>query len=129
TYFDLYMVAIDNNGNAYTTDEVRITAFGNVDLISPYAMVANSTTISILPNPTDGQTTIGLSSMDAQIEDASNEWDLEVYDQSQQLKVNKAKIRGKSTTLNTSGWKEGVYVVRANYNGQLLTEKMVVGKH
>ncbi|HKJ40730.1 MAG TPA: S8 family serine peptidase [Sunxiuqinia sp.] len=128
TYFDLYMVAIDNNGNAYTTNEVRITAFGNVDLILPYAMVANSTTISILPNPTDGQTTIELSSTDAQVDDASNEWDLEVYDQSQQLKAKKTKIRGKSTTLNTSGWKEGVYVVRANYSGQLLTQKLVVGK-
>ena len=98
-------------------------------MISPYAMITHSTTISILPNPTDGQTTIELSSADAQIEDASNEWDLEVYDQSQQLKAKKAKIRGKSTTLNTSGWKGGVYVVRANYNGQLLTEKLVVGKH
>jgi hypothetical protein len=36
------------------------------------------------------------------------------------------KIGGKHTTLNTSGWKEGVYIVRANYNGEVLTEKLAV---
>ncbi|HKJ40946.1 MAG TPA: T9SS type A sorting domain-containing protein [Sunxiuqinia sp.] len=130
TYFNLYMVAIDNNGNTYTTSEKQITAYGNVDLIafSPYAMAANSTILNILPNPTNGQTTIELSSEDVQVENVSNEWDLEVYDQGQQLKAKKTKIKGKSTTLNTSGWKEGVYVVRAEYNGQILTEKLVVKK-
>ena len=128
TYYDLYLVAIDDHGNTYTTAEKQITAYGNVDLVSysPYAVITNSTSLNILPNPTDGQTTIELSSNETQGQSDLSEWNLEVYDQAQQLKVKKTKIRGKSTTINTSGWKEGVYILHANYKGQIVTEKLVV---
>ena len=55
-----------------------------------------------------------------------DDWDLEVYDQSQQLKAKKSKLKGKEYKLNTSGWRDGVYVVRANYKGEVLTGKLVV---
>jgi hypothetical protein len=35
-------------------------------------------------------------------------------------------LRGRTATLNTSGWKEGIYAVRAVYNDQILTEKLIV---
>jgi hypothetical protein len=40
----------------------------------------------------------------------------------------KTKLKDRAYTLNTSSWKDGVYIVRANYNGELLTEKLVVKK-
>jgi hypothetical protein len=32
----------------------------------------------------------------------------------------------KGTTLNTSGWKEGAYIVRALYKNEVITGKLVV---
>jgi hypothetical protein len=82
-----------------------------------------ATRIALSPNPSTQETTISIDTKSAEV---VPEWDLEVYDQGQQLKARKMKIGGKHTTLNTSGWKEGVYIVRANYNGEVLTEKLVV---
>ena len=58
--------------------------------------------------------------------DANLEWNLEVYDQGQQLKAMKTKLKGKEFKLNTSGWKKGVYIVRAKVNGQTITDKLIV---
>jgi hypothetical protein len=85
--------------------------------------------MSISPNPSTFETTISIESTSvetASLDAATEEWDLEVYDQSQTLKAKKTKLKGKETDLNTSNWKEGVYVVRAKYKGEVLTEKLVV---
>ncbi|WP_423126505.1 T9SS type A sorting domain-containing protein [Gaoshiqia sp. Z1-71] len=80
----------------------------------------------ISPNPSTGETTISIESASAESPDINTGWDLEVYDQSQQLKVKKTKLKGPAYTLNTMGWKEGIYIVRVNYNGELLTGKLAV---
>ena len=82
----------------------------------------------ITPNPSTGETTVTIESSSAKSLEMNAEWDLEVYNQGQQLKAKKSKIKGKTTTLNTSSWQEGVYVVRANYKGEVATEKLVVKK-
>lgn len=84
--------------------------------------------LSLSPNPSTLETTISIepASTKTKNTEALPEWDLEVYNQGQQLKARTQKIKGRQTVLNTSGWKEGVYIVRAKVNGEVLTEKLVV---
>ncbi len=93
-----------------------------------YVRNCYSYTLSLSPNPSTVETTISLETIatDAKSTEALQEWDLEVYNQGQQLKARKQKINGSQATLNTSGWKEGVYIIRAKVNGEVLTEKLVV---
>lgn len=84
--------------------------------------------LTLSPNPSTAETTVSIESTLEESLDAYKEWNLEVYDQGQQLKTREAKLKGNEIKLNTSGWKEGIYIVRASYNGEVLTEKLVIGK-
>lgn len=96
----------------------------------------SSYSMSFSPNPSTGETTLTLElvSTDSELEsnaiepafENNEEWDLEVYDAMQNLKHKKTKLKGKSTTINTQSWKEGVYMVRAKYKDQIITGKLVV---
>ncbi len=99
--------------------------------------VYDSRSLSVSPNPSSGETTISIeSSGEEALKSASTEdtfdqnaeWDLEVYDSMQNLKLKKQKLKGQSTTINTQSWKEGVYMVRVNYKEEILTGKLVVKK-
>ena len=92
------------------------------------------------PNPTSGETTLSIESGPAQENnelksatisssfDENTEWDLEIYDPSQKLKQQKSSVKGNCTTLQTHGWKDGVYVVRVNYKNKILSAKLVVNQ-
>lgn len=93
--------------------------------------------LTMSPNPSFGETTVSvvpelatestLKSTSAEaIFDENTEWELEVYSQSQLLKEKKTSLRGNNTTIQTSGWKEGVYIVRVKYKDELLEGKLVV---
>jgi len=82
--------------------------------------------LMLSPNPSTAETTVSIGSTSGESIDANVEWNFEVYDQGFQLKARQTKIIGKEFKLNTSGWREGVYIVRANYKGKFLTEKLVV---
>uniref|UniRef100_UPI003217C907 M4 family metallopeptidase n=1 Tax=uncultured Draconibacterium sp. TaxID=1573823 RepID=UPI003217C907 len=95
--------------------------------------------LTFSPNPTVGETTISIeqgSANDTSLKSASTEttfnenaeWDLEVYDSMQSLKLKKQKQKGKSITINTQSWKEGVYMVRVKYKDDIITGKLVVKK-
>lgn len=100
--------------------------------------------LSVTPNPSNGQTVVSIESAQetsveelsgtaksiskASVVDEAIPWNLEVYNQNQLLKDTKEIQMGRSTTINTSGWPEGIYIVRVNYNGDLLTGKLIV-KH
>jgi hypothetical protein len=53
---------------------------------------------------------------------------LEVYDSFQSLKLKNTKLKGKEYKIQTSGWKEGVYIVRVKYENEILQGKLVVKK-
>ena len=53
-------------------------------------------------------------------------WTLEVYGALTGEKVYKQDVSGDSLTIDTSGWKPGIYIVKAIVDGQLLSEKVVV---
>ena len=95
--------------------------------------------LTFSPNPTVGETTISIeqgSANDTSLKSASAEttfdenaeWDLEVYDSMLSLKLKEQKLKGKSITINTQSWKEGIYMVRVKYKDDIITGKLVVKK-
>ncbi|MDX9883159.1 MAG: family 16 glycosylhydrolase [Prolixibacteraceae bacterium] len=82
--------------------------------------------LSLSPNPSSGETTMELKSKKKDKPDKEVEWDLEVFDQVQSLKAKKDKIRSNTYKLNTSGWREGIYIIRAKVKNKILTEKLMV---
>ncbi len=107
----------------------RVTSCGVQKTTSRDVEVIMCDFLLLTPNPSTSETIVSIESTSSKEErtfDETAEWDLEVYDQSQMLKEKKTRLKGREYTLNTSGWKEGVYIVRANYKGKVLTEKLVV---
>jgi hypothetical protein len=94
TYYDLSLTVIDAIGN-YTTGEQQITAYGDVDLISltqdkaAQILQTNGIALYAYPNPSTNETTLSVTSSSDINMDINTEWDLEIYDQSQQLKMKK----------------------------------------
>ena len=95
------------------------------------------TTMSFTPNPSINDTTLSIESTSETLKSASGiekgfddntEWELEIYNPDQSLKEKKTKLKGNSTTIQTSGWMEGVYSVRVKYKDKILTGKLIVKK-
>lgn len=87
-----------------------------------------SYSMALTPNPSTSETSIVLSADGEKVVNENTSWDLEVYDQQQGLKEKKTKIKGKQANINTSGWKEGIYIVRTIIDGNVISDKLVV-KH
>ncbi len=110
-----YMFSITGAGACYSKTLVFFAYSGYSLLISP--------------NPTNGETSVTIEQASAESSfDYNAEWDIEVYDNLQNQKFKVDKIKGKSTTIQTNGWKEGVYIVRVKYKDEILTGKLVVKK-
>ena len=91
--------------------------------------VYDSYRLLISPNPTSGETTLTVESASKEkVTEEIPEWEYEIYTQNQLLKDKKTNLKGNSATFNTSGWMEGVYIVRVKYKDEILTEKLVVKK-
>ena len=80
------------------------------------------------PNPSSSQTTLSIVSTSTEKVDEAVEWELEVFDATQNLKEKKVKIKGTEIEINTGNWKDGVYLIRVNYNNEILQGKLVVKK-
>lgn len=120
-------IAFYNSGNY----QLVVRAYNNQCGWGDYAVagitVYDSQYLSFSPNPTTGETTLSLenTSKEATFDEASV-WEMEIYDPLQNLKEKKTNLKGKEHKLNTSEWKEGVYVVRVKYNDKVLSGKLVV---
>jgi len=90
--------------------------------------VYNPYRLAVSPNPSTAETTLSLVSDTNEAVQLTTDWDLDVYDSFQGLKEKKTKLKTNETKINTSGWKEGVYIIRATIGDKVLTEKMLV-KH
>ena len=83
--------------------------------------------LTITPNPATGETTLSIESeSEEKTIDETVEWDLEIYNNTQMLTAKKTKLKGNEYRFNTSGWKDGVYMLRVNYKNEILTGKLVV---
>lgn len=54
------------------------------------------------------------------------EWVLELYDTTSAKPRISWIITGNTANFNTTGWPQGLYVIRAIVNGETLTEKMYI---
>ncbi len=117
-------------GNFYVTvantcPGVSPTGGGTVNVVSGGG---GQMKIILSPNPSTDETLLSIESNNDEPIDLNAEWKLEVYDNAQTLKEKKTNLKGNSATLQTAGWKEGVYVVRVKYMDEILTGKLVVKK-
>jgi hypothetical protein len=123
-----YITAGDNEGNGY----IYVDAYNNCGSSGDrvyYEIECFMMRILLTPNPTTSETTLSIESDSEEILfDETTEWDLEIYDQTQSLKEKKTIRQGKSTKIQTAGWKEGVYAVRVKYKDEILLGKLVVKK-
>ncbi|MBR6945207.1 MAG: T9SS type A sorting domain-containing protein [Prevotella sp.] len=51
---------------------------------------------------------------------------LEVYHSASTKPLISKVVRGNSTSVNTTGWQKGLYVIKANLKGNTLTEKIII---
>ncbi len=94
---------------------------------SPTIQVYNSYYMMISPNPTSGEVVISIEQEAKEKSfDDNIEWELEIFDNVQNLKAKKTKLHGKEYRINTAGWKDGVYMIRAKYKDEVLTGKLIV---
>ena len=80
------------------------------------------------PNPSTNETTLLLSAYGEKIVYENSQWELEVFDQQKGLKEKRIKIKGKQININTSNWKDGIYLVRIKIGEEIISEKLVI-KH
>jgi hypothetical protein len=80
----------------------------------------------ISPNPTETESDIEIYSESEVSIDQDIEWQMEVYDQMQGIKDKQTKIKGCKTKLSTSGWKDGIYYIRAIVGDEKITGSLVV---
>ncbi len=124
-----YRCTIEGTGNGYGW--VYATAANGCDTITSelFVEVDCGYLLVFTPNPATGETILSIeSTSEKKIVDETIDWELEVYDQAQNLKLKNPKAQGKEYRFNTSGWKEGIYVARVKYDDKILTGKLVVKK-
>ena len=63
---------------------------------------------------------------DARSESGIQDWTLETYNVTTGDKVFNRKVEGSGYTIDTTGWKPGVYAVRAVVGKNVLSEKVIV---
>jgi len=123
-------IAFYNSGSYQLVVQAKNTCTGSG--YGPYYVtgiyVYNSYRLSISPNPTTTEATIELVNTSTEKAVKQIEWDLEVYDAMQSLKAKTQKIKDNKQILSTSGWKDGVYIVRAIIGKDIITGKLIV-KH
>jgi hypothetical protein len=114
-------LTVNSDCNTLITEGVNVPVYG--------CSGGDEMMLVFSPNPSTGETTLTIESVsEAKIVDETVSWELDVYDNSQNLKLNNPKVKGKECKIDTSGWKEGVYIVRVKYKDEILTGKLVVKK-
>ncbi|MGE0020104.1 MAG: M43 family zinc metalloprotease [Draconibacterium sp.] len=122
-----YRCTIEGTGNGYGW--VYATASSECDTTTSelFVEVDCGYLLVFSPNPASGETILSIeSTSEKKIVDETIDWELEVYDNTQNLKLKNSKVKGKEYRFNTSGWKEGIYVARVKYDDKILTGKLVV---
>lgn len=105
---------IDSTGAAYT---LPITT-RNYVLMMSVTQANNQLEVSL-----DQQNRAEMPNMS---EPGRQKWTLETYNASTIRKVYSATVEGSKYTIDTTGWKPGVYIVKASDGNQVWSEKVVV---
>ncbi|MDP3431737.1 MAG: T9SS type A sorting domain-containing protein, partial [Bacteroidota bacterium] len=139
-YFDIGGTVQDSRpvfrltNDAPASQNIKIYAKNDCDYNSQYyqkvfyAISCGGYYLAISPNPATGETTLSLISESTDATAILTDWDYEIYDSMQSLKEKKTKLKAAQTKVNTTSWKDGVYIVRAKIGDEVITEKLIV-KH
>ena len=111
------------NSGTYQVVARAQNSCGWSDYFITYVDVTDGYYLAISPNPTTTEATIELVNTSTEKATKEIEWDLEVYDA---MKAKVQKIKTNKHNLNTTGWKDGVYMVRAKVESKIITGKLVV---
>ncbi len=127
------MISIYTNstpgGNVMVDASTCCSSCGSVRIVSDYfgSGYCGQFLMVFSPNPTTDETTLSIeSTSEEKVLDENEEWELEIYNNTQILKDKKTKIKGNQYKLKTSGWKEGIYFVRVKYKDEILQGKLIV---
>lgn len=132
-YNNGYEISINTNDDTYNTIYVdaKNCCYDDISLslCLEYSENCGFYKLSFAPNPSTYETTMTIESVKTTQEfNESLFWNMKIYDLTQALIVMKSKLKGKDLKINTSGWKEGVYLVHVNYNGNDIKGKLSVKK-
>ncbi len=124
-----YRCTIEGTGNGYGWVYATTSSECDTTTSELFVEVDCGYLLVFTPNPASGETILSIeSNSEKKIADETVDWELEVYDQAQILKLKNTKVKGKENRFNTSGWKEGIYAARVKYDDKILTGKLVVKK-
>lgn len=126
SYGDNVQISFPSTNGDYVITLV-VTDCGTSDPYYYYVATGEYEINIIYPNPATDETTLSLASaLPVNDLDDLQEWEYEIYTQNQSLKEKKTKLKGYTTKINTSGWKEGVYIVRVKYGKLVFQEKLII---
>lgn len=116
-------------GGSYNVDVEVLNGCG-LSLKTHKTVLEPSCSYSLLlsPNPSTSESTVELKNENIVSLSSVQDWELEVYDPGQLLKEKKTKIKDKKINLNTSNWKDGIYIVLVKIGDEMVSEKLIV-KH
>lgn len=112
-------------GWVYATDGSCSSVRGELQV----EVYCSSYSLVFSPNPSADETTITIES-GSEVRTLAEpvQWELEVYDNLQNMKIKKSTLKSMSVVINTQNWMDGVYTVRAKYKNEIITGKLVVKK-
>jgi len=84
-------------------------------------------TLSISQSSGSNQTILSLTSNITSDSNEINDWDVEIYNTSLPTNVYKEKkVKERKHAINTSSWDNGIYIVNAYVNNEVLTGKFII---
>jgi hypothetical protein len=104
---------------------------GNMQILSAYVGTywnCGGYYMSFTPNPTTGEITMELKTDNIDTYTEGDEWEAEIFNQQLLLMHKTNSLKDKTYTINTSGWKEGIYYVRVRIKDKVLSGKFIVGR-
>lgn len=110
---------------------VGMPSTGVAIVISVYCDNGTQYTIPIIKSNTPYNMTVNFNGemMYITLDESSSEnqaWKLEIYNVVTGDKIVTQNVSGRSVSINTSGWKKGLYAARATIDKEVLTEKIQV---
>jgi hypothetical protein len=104
---------------------------GNTIVVNIHCTNGDNFTIPIIKTYSMYQMAVNFNGemMDITLDESVSEdlaWTLEIYNVATGDKIVTQNVSGRSVSINTSGWKKGLYAARATIDKEVLTEKIQV---
>lgn len=131
-YNNMVSVTTNSNpgGNIIVKSATCCTDCGsNVQILSDYVGRDYSCGygyMSFTPNPTTGETAMELETDKLKEYDENAEWEMAIYDDQMIKMQGPIKAKGSKYIIDTSGWKNGLYIVKVKLKDKVLFGKFVV---